>query len=94
MADKDLPRLGIPSEGEYLSQYCERTGRSGVDPAAWRFYMAFNLFRLAGILQGVLKRAIDGNAADDNARQTGQRARIIAEAGRRVVDSELRGIPS
>jgi aminoglycoside phosphotransferase (APT) family kinase protein len=94
MADKDLPQLGIPSESEYLSKYCERTGRSGVDPEAWRFYMAFNLFRLVGILQGVLKRAIDGNAADDDARQTGQRARIIAEVGRRVVDSEFRVISS
>jgi aminoglycoside phosphotransferase (APT) family kinase protein len=65
-----------------------------VDPTAWRFYRAFNLFRLVGILQGILKRAIDGNAADDDARQTGQRARIIAEVGRRVVDSEFEGAAS
>lgn len=92
IADHDLAALGIPSESEYLAQYCRNTGRSGVDPKVWNFYMAFNAFRLAAILQGVLKRAIDGNATDERARETGERARIIAEVGWRTASSGSRGL--
>jgi aminoglycoside phosphotransferase (APT) family kinase protein len=87
MAERDLPALGIPSETEYLAEYCRRTDRAGVDPGAWEFYMAFNAFRLTAILQGVLKRAIDGNATDEKALETGQRARLIAATGWRAVQS-------
>jgi aminoglycoside phosphotransferase (APT) family kinase protein len=79
MAGRDFAQLGIPSEREYLRRYCERSGRE-VDPAHWEFYIAFSLFRLAAILQGILKRALDGTASSEQARETGSKARMIAEA--------------
>jgi hypothetical protein len=57
----DLAALGIPSEQEYIARYCERTGRDRIEH--WNFYLAFGLFRIAGILQGVAKRALDGTAS-------------------------------
>ena len=75
----DLEALGIPSEQQYIQRYCERTGRSGVDH--WNFYLAYNMFRLAGILQGIMKRVVDGTAANDKAREAGARARPLAEMG-------------
>ena len=87
MAGRDLAALGIPGEREYVAQYCRRTGRPEIDPRVWDFYIAFNLFRLASILQGVLRRSLDGNAADPTAPDTGRRARAIAEAGWRRVTS-------
>jgi aminoglycoside phosphotransferase (APT) family kinase protein len=90
MAGTDLGALGIPSEREYLAEYCRRTRRADIDLRAWGFYIAFNLFRLAGILQGILKRSLDGNAADPTAPEAGRRARVIAEAGwRRAMSSKL-----
>jgi aminoglycoside phosphotransferase (APT) family kinase protein len=75
----DLPALGIPTEAEYIGRYCERTGRSGISD--WNFYLAYNLFRIAAILQGVYKRATEGIASSDNARQSGANARLLAELG-------------
>jgi aminoglycoside phosphotransferase (APT) family kinase protein len=75
----DLRALGIPSEAEYIDRYCERTGRAAV--SGWNFYLAYNLFRIAAILQGVYKRAIEGLAASDDARESGSRARMLAELG-------------
>ena len=87
MAGRDLDALGIPSETEYLRQYCERTGRAMIDPAQWEFSMAFSMFRLAAILQGIVKRAVDGSAASDQAMETGRRARTIAVAAWRQVEN-------
>lgn len=90
IAGRDLATLGIPTEREYLAEYCRRTGRADIDPRVWDFYIAFNLFRLAGILQGILKRSLEGNAADPTAPETGRRARAVAEAGwQRVTSSGL-----
>ena len=79
----DLVALGIPDEPAYVRRYCERTGRA--DPAAvmadWNFYMAYNLFRMAGILQGIAKRVEMGTAASAQARQAGAGARPLAEMG-------------
>jgi aminoglycoside phosphotransferase (APT) family kinase protein len=77
----DLQALGIPSEREYIARYCQRTGRDGIDPAHWDFYMAYNLFRIAAILQGIRKRVVDGTAASAHARDAGERARPMAELG-------------
>lgn len=90
MAGRDIAALGIPGEQEYVAEYCRKAGRAAIDPRAWDFYIAFSLFRLAGILQGILGRSLAGNAADPAAPETGRRARAIAEAGwRRVVSSRL-----
>jgi aminoglycoside phosphotransferase (APT) family kinase protein len=83
----DLAALGIPDERSYVQRYCERTGRTrpGHDLEAvladWTFYMAYNLFRMAGILQGIAKRAMDGTASSPEARQAAAGARPLAEMG-------------
>jgi aminoglycoside phosphotransferase (APT) family kinase protein len=61
--------IGIPSERDYVDAYCRRTGRAGVDH--WEFYVAFALFRLASIAQGVYKRGLDGNASSTQASMYG-----------------------
>jgi aminoglycoside phosphotransferase (APT) family kinase protein len=76
----DLASLGIPSESEYLNTYMNRTGcTQDLPPHVWNYYMVFNLFRLASILQGVAKRALLGNASNANATDAGKRARPLAE---------------
>lgn len=74
-----LALLGIPSEEDYVAAYCRRTGRSGIPD--WEFYLAFAMFRLAAIAQGIMGRVIAGTANDLNARERGERARPLAEAG-------------
>ena len=86
----DLAALGIPDEAEYIAMYRKRTGRAGIDPSHWDFYMAYNLFRIAAILQGIAKRVVDGTAASDHARDAGARARPMAELGWRQVEKILR----
>jgi aminoglycoside phosphotransferase (APT) family kinase protein len=86
----DLAALGIPSEGEYIRMYCKRTGRAGIDQSHWDFYMAYNLFRIAAILQGIAKRVVDGTAASAHARDAGSRARPMAELGWQQVEKILR----
>jgi len=76
----DLQALGIPSEAAYVAAYCARTARAPIPGEAWEFYMAYNLFRLAAILQGVLARALQGNASSAQALEAGRRARPLAEA--------------
>ena len=77
----DLASLGIPDEPAYIRQYCERTGRRNVEAvmADWNFYLAYNLFRAAGISQGIAKRVEDGTAASAEARQVAASARPLAE---------------
>src|SRR5262245_34811588 len=80
----DLGSLGIPSEAEVVERYCRLTGRSGI--AGWEFYVAFALFRLAAICQGIMGRVRDGTASDPDARRRGERARPLADAAWAVVD--------
>jgi aminoglycoside phosphotransferase (APT) family kinase protein len=80
----DLARLGIPDEASYVAAYCARTGRGAIDD--WDYYLAFNMFRMAAILQGILARANQGNATSPEALATGQRARPMAAAGWRLVE--------
>lgn len=77
----DHASLGIPSEREYVRRYCERTGRGDPDAllADWNFYLAYNLFRLGAITQGIAKRVVDGTAASAQARATGAATRTLAE---------------
>jgi aminoglycoside phosphotransferase (APT) family kinase protein len=77
IAGLDLVALGIPSEAEYMRRYCARTGRQHIDH--WDFYLAYNCFRLAGILQGIVKRALDGTASSPQALEQGKRVRPLAE---------------
>ncbi len=69
---------GIPSEEAYLEAYWRRTG--GASIPHWEFYIAFAMFRLAAIAQGIMGRVVAGTANDPNARDRGRRARPLAEA--------------
>ncbi len=77
----DIAALGIPSELDYVRRYCERTGRADPDAlmADWNFYLAYNLFRLASITQGIAKRVVDGIASSAQARATGAATRTLAQ---------------
>jgi aminoglycoside phosphotransferase (APT) family kinase protein len=75
----DLAALGIPDEAQYLKQYSDATGLDGAEH--WDFYIAYNLFRMAAILQGIARRAADGTAASSDALETGSKARPLAEIG-------------
>jgi len=79
----DLAELGIPDERSYVRAYCERTGRQDVDAVMkdWNFYLAYNLFRLAAIVQGIAKRAQDGTASNERAKEAGATAVPLAELG-------------
>jgi aminoglycoside phosphotransferase (APT) family kinase protein len=76
----DLKALGIPSEEEYIAKYCERTGKT-IRKEDFDFYLAYNMFRMAGILQGIMKRYVDGTASSEQALQSGKAARPMAEMG-------------
>ena len=73
----DLPALGIPTLEQSTQQYCELTGRTSVPDLNW--YFAFNLFRLVGIIQGIRKRSLEGNASNANAAATGARIVPLAQ---------------
>jgi len=83
LGGQDLVALGIPGEQDYVRRYCERTGRADVGAVMrdWNFYLAYNLFRIAAILQGIAKRVEDGTAASERAREAGAGARPMAELG-------------
>jgi aminoglycoside phosphotransferase (APT) family kinase protein len=77
--DLDRPALGIPEEADYVRLYCERTGRDAIPH--WNFYLAFSLFRIAAILQGVWRRAQDGQASSTDALEVGAKAHPLARIG-------------
>ena len=81
LGDIDHAAFGIPTEAEYVAMYCKRMGRAPIDPRAWNFYLAYNLFRAAGITQGIMKRVQEGTAASLFAVEAGKKARPMAERG-------------
>jgi aminoglycoside phosphotransferase (APT) family kinase protein len=89
LAGCDLAALGIPSESESLQAWCRRTGRGQVDPRTWEYCIAYNLFRVACIRQGILRRALQGNASSARAHEVGERARTAAIAAWRGVEERL-----
>lgn len=76
----DLNSLGIPLESDYIKQYCARTGITTPTAlqADWDFYMAYNLFRMAAILQGIAKRVEDGTASSAQALSSAAGAQPLA----------------
>jgi aminoglycoside phosphotransferase (APT) family kinase protein len=76
----DLKSLGIPTKDEYIARYSERTGIQ-INKEDFRFYLAYNMFRMAGILQGIMKRYQDGTASSEQALKSGQAARPMAIMG-------------
>lgn len=79
IAGLDHAALGIPTEAEYIRRYEAHTGRRITGD--WNFYLAYNMFRIAGILQGIMKRVVDGTASSAQALEAGKRARPMAELG-------------
>ncbi|MBP7335711.1 phosphotransferase family protein [Niveispirillum sp.] len=79
LADVDLAGTGVPTLEEIVARYCAATGRSGLPDLHW--YFAYNLFRAVGIIQGIKKRVIDGNASSPQAAETVARLLPIARAG-------------
>ncbi|TCW80548.1 phosphotransferase family protein [Burkholderia sp. SRS-46] len=77
IAGLDWHALGIPDETRYVARYCARTGLS--IRADWNVYLAYNMFRIAAILQGIMKRVVDGTASSAQALDAGRRARPMAE---------------
>ena len=80
----DLAALGIPELETYVARYCERVGRPPVENLA--FYQAFNLFRVAAIVQGIVGRAMQGNAAAEGALEQAVRLRPLARAAWRFAE--------
>jgi len=77
----DVASLGIPTEAEYIARYCERTGLTTPEAlkADWNFYLAYNLFRLAAILQGIAKRVEAGTASSAQAVSSAAGAPLLAK---------------
>jgi aminoglycoside phosphotransferase (APT) family kinase protein len=75
----DVRALSIPSEQECVAEYCRLRGLPAIPPRDWAYYMVFCMFRLTGILQGVLARALQGNASSARALDAGKRTRPLAE---------------
>ncbi|NJM50697.1 MAG: phosphotransferase family protein [Sphingomonadales bacterium] len=76
--DIDRAALGIPELDEVITRYCAATGRDGIPDMNW--YFAYNFFRLAGIIQGIKKRVIEGTASSAHAKNMSQRVAPLAEA--------------
>ena len=81
IAGLDLAALGIPDEDTYIRLYCERTGITTPEAlrADWNFYLAYNMFRIAAILQGIAKRVEAGTASSAQAKASGDTARPMAQ---------------
>lgn len=77
----DLQSLGIPSETAHVQQYCSAVGRPPIDQNDWDFYMAYNQFRLGGILQGIAGRIAAGTAASSQAQMMAAMAKPVADIG-------------
>jgi aminoglycoside phosphotransferase (APT) family kinase protein len=80
LAGVDRASLGLPSDQAFIDAYCERRGLNGIDD--FGFYLSFSFFRMGGILQGVLKRALDGNASNpERAVKLGGFVSLFARSG-------------
>jgi aminoglycoside phosphotransferase (APT) family kinase protein len=84
LAGLDLPALGIPTLGEIVQRYSERSGVPVAATLDW--YFAYNLFRLAGIVQGIKKRVIDGTASHSEAAEMAKRVPMLAQAAWRFAE--------
>ena len=81
----DRASLGIPTEAEYVADYCHRMGIERIDN--WSFYLAFSFFRLAAIVQGVAKRASQGNASNEHANEVGAFVEPLAQMALSIIEN-------
>ncbi|MCJ8320601.1 MAG: phosphotransferase family protein [Colwellia sp.] len=84
LQDVDRSSLGIPTEEEYVASYCQRMGINSIQH--WPFYLAFSFFRLAAIVQGVAKRASQGNASNNNAKKVGAFVEPLAQMALQIIN--------
>ncbi|MEP3055264.1 phosphotransferase family protein [Ascidiaceihabitans sp.] len=85
LAGVDRAALGLPTDQEFIDQYCMRRGIDGIDN--FGFYVGFCFFRMAAIIQGVLKRALDGNASNpERAMKVGAFVPVFAQNGLKALD--------
>ena len=80
----DLQKLNIPKEDEYAELYYKKTGRTKIQN--WDFYMAYNIFRLAGIAQGIVGRVRDGTASSAQAKEYESFVPILGKLGWNIVE--------
>ena len=82
-----LKELGIPSEKEYMEMYCKYSGKDL--SKNWEFYMAFNMFKIAGILQGILGRVRDGTASSKHAEERGNMVFPLSQAAWETIENNF-----
>lgn len=85
----DLRRLAIPDEAECVAAYCKLRGIDAISSKDWTYYLAFCMFRMASILQGVMSRALQGNASSASALAAGRRAVPLAQIGWNLVQDSF-----
>jgi aminoglycoside phosphotransferase (APT) family kinase protein len=90
IAGLPIEELGIPGESQYVQAYCKRTNRKAIDPSHWDFYLAYNLFRIAAICQGIAKRVLEGTAASSFAQEAASKTVPLAQLGWQQVEKILR----
>lgn len=90
LGDVELAGTGIPDERGYRDAYLRATGQEGVGDREWSAYLAFCLFRVAAIRQGIMKRVVEGTASSAHAREAGALARDVAELGWRYAEHAMR----
>ena len=86
----DLGELGIPDARAYRAAYFAAFGEPEPDERDWNAYLAYSLFRVAAIRQGIMKRVVDGTASSAHAREAGALARPVAELGLRFAEQAER----
>ncbi len=85
LAGADFETLGIPTEEAFVAEYCKHAGRERIDN--WHFYLIYNMFRSAGIIQGVYKRGLDGNASSEKALEYKDHCRSRSERAWSLVEA-------
>lgn len=85
LVNVDFETSGIPTEEEFVAEYCKHAGREGIEN--WTFYLVYNMFRSAGITQGVYKRGLDGNASSEKALEYKDHCRSRSECGWALLQS-------
>lgn len=83
LAGVNREQLLVPNEAAYVQAYCDRSGIASIPH--WEFFLSLSFFRFAAILQGVYKRALDGNASNERALQMGEFVAPLAQMGREQI---------
>ncbi|UQA63341.1 phosphotransferase family protein [Polyangium aurulentum] len=89
LADIDFAATGIPSQDEFVEEYCRLTGRAYIDN--WPYFVAFGIFRLAAIAQGVYKRSLQGNASSESAHMYGAAVGLLSDMGCKIAGIRVGG---